>query len=960
MRIEHGGADQNSRRTKKVRVGRGTRHVFSGDGSEETKTVPYCRACHRSLGDSEGGWAPALTAGEQPTQHVHAPRSVAIPPPGERPLAATVGAVMSRDVLCVRAELSLDTFEGLMLDRGLSGAPVVDADGVLIGYAAASDIVRLVHDGVEVPPTHERPPNEEPEARPDSQAWGFHDLPDPQTVGDVMHPVPVEVLEACTIADAAAVMVTEHVHRIPVVTPSRHVVGIVTSLDLLGYVATGRGPQPTPAEAHGTVAPAPPIEAVAEPAAAPPAAMEAEAASAQGDEPTELPAVLPGGPGILCLIGADGRLRRVSDEFCALIGAPAHELEGQSWLDLVHAEDRPAARTVSQHLDLRVVRTDGTVRWLDWRMQPVADGCKLCRAHDVTARHRAESRLTTQLHIANLLATAKTAGDGLGAALEAVCASEHWEVGRLWWVVPTGEALRLVVEWRATSAAASGRTPMSLPRNAGLAGEAWGAAQPRWRGGTIDSHHRAACAVPMRLGGKIVGVLELATDRERPYDRAAEDAIAHVGAQLAQFVARKRAETRGEVEPRTAQELRLGRVDRLAALGSLAGSMAHQINNALTYVRLSMGRLVSLELSRQPATPVRLHRMELLQEVREGIGRIEAVVGSLNKISGLDDGPEEAIDIRALLDEVIDVAGHELRHRAQLVTDHHPVPKIRGRKGALQQVFLNLLLNAAQAIPEGEAHLNEICVLTRQDSAGKVVVEVLDTGAGIPPESLERIFEPFFTTRPAGQGLGLGLTVCKDIVTSLGGDIAAQSTLGHGATMRVILQPMEHAAEVMPRAPSPDPSAPTYRMDPDVRARVLIIDDDRPVAAALALALDPHEAVVAGSGREALELLRRDSDFDLILCDLMMPEVTGMDVHEAFRLVDPQLVDRFVFMTGGAFTPRAQKFLANVANKVLEKPFSPSELLQIVQATVRDKRVVLDDGTRRAASNGGGSRDRHS
>jgi len=191
-----------------------------------------------------------------------------------------------------------------------------------------------------------------------------------------------------------------------------------------------------------------------------------------------------------------------------------------------------------------------------------------------------------------------------------------------------------------------------------------------------------------------------------------------------------------------------------------------------------------------------------------------------------------------------------------------------------------------------------------------------------------RIFEPFFTTRPEGKGLGLGLSVSRDIVAALDGQITVDSVVGKGTTVRVAL-PACYEEAVPPNAPSqvlPDPA------ETSERRRILILDDDRPVAAALALELEEHDVVVAESGREALEILRHDQDFDVILCDLMMPEISGMDVYESLRLLNPTLQGRVVLMTGGAFTARARQFLANVDAMMIEKPFHPGQLHAVVHA----------------------------
>lgn len=363
------------------------------------------------------------------------------------------------------------------------------------------------------------------------------------------------------------------------------------------------------------------------------------------------------------------------------------------------------------------------------------------------------------------------------------------------------------------------------------------------------------------------------------------------------------------------------------ALGFLAGGVAHQINNALTPMRLSLGRLTSFELSRRPLTAEGLHRIELLQDAREGVARIERVLRELKSFSHMDESPSLPLDASALLQAAVGLAAHEIRHRARLVCDFAPTPPVQAKPAELRQVFLNLLINAAHAIPEGEAHLNEIHVMTRTDEQGRALIEIADTGSGMASDVISRIFEPFFTTCADGTGLGLGLAVSRDVIAALDGEITIDSIEGKGTTVRIVIPPS--AGGVVHAVPS-DSSAPEL-FERSQRRRILIVDDDRPVAAAIALELEAHDVVVASSGREALGILRRDKNFDMILCDLMMPEVSGIDVYESLRLVDPTLLGRVVLMTGGAFTVRAGQFLSRVDVPVVEKPFDAGQLHALVQ-----------------------------
>ncbi|HEY5949692.1 MAG TPA: ATP-binding protein [Kofleriaceae bacterium] len=373
----------------------------------------------------------------------------------------------------------------------------------------------------------------------------------------------------------------------------------------------------------------------------------------------------------------------------------------------------------------------------------------------------------------------------------------------------------------------------------------------------------------------------------------------------------------------------LDEVDRLVSLGFLAGGIAHEVNNALTSMRLSLGRLVSFELSRRPLSDESKHRVELLQDVREGVSRIERIVRELKAFSHVDDEAPRAIDVIGELDNAASLVGHEIRHRAKLIREYAAVPPVRARVASLRQVFVNLLLNAIHAIPEGEAHLHEIRISTRTDSSRRVVVEIADTGRGIAPDVARRVFEPFFTTSP-NNALGLGLAISRDVIAALDGEITIDSVEGKGTTVTVAIPASNDAIELTSVA-SVEPPAPVAI----ARRRILIVDDDRPVAAAIAFELQGHDVVVAESGREALELLRREKNYDLILCDLMMPEVTGMDVYESLRSTDPVLLQKFVLMTGGAFTAQGRKFLSEVDAPVIEKPFEAGKLLSMVDTAMR-------------------------
>jgi CheY-like chemotaxis protein len=239
----------------------------------------------------------------------------------------------------------------------------------------------------------------------------------------------------------------------------------------------------------------------------------------------------------------------------------------------------------------------------------------------------------------------------------------------------------------------------------------------------------------------------------------------------------------------------------------------------------------------------------------------------------------------------------------------------------MSQVLLNLMVNAAHAIDEGRVDDNEISVVARASAPDHVVIEVGDTGAGMPPDVVARAFDPFFSTKAVGDGSGLGLFICHGIVSRLGGTIALRSEPGVGTTVTVKL-PAASADDVQS-------SRPPIVREARGKASVLIIDDERLVGNALARTLRGHDVRVVTSARDGLALLAEE-DFDVIFCDLMMPDVGGQELFEILRERHPSAVPNVVFITGGAFTHRARRFVESIENPCLSKPFDVEEVRSLV------------------------------
>jgi CheY-like chemotaxis protein len=381
-------------------------------------------------------------------------------------------------------------------------------------------------------------------------------------------------------------------------------------------------------------------------------------------------------------------------------------------------------------------------------------------------------------------------------------------------------------------------------------------------------------------------------------------------------------------------EGRLLQRDRMAALGTLAAGAAHEINNPLTYVLVNvehvMRRLRAVGASNDPAAELARGTqqglpglVQALQHAVEGGHRIRRVVGDLLTFAQGNVERRGPVDVRGVLESATQLAWHEIRHRARLSKAFADVPLVEANEARLGQVFLSLLINAAHAIPEGKADRHEINVTTHTDDEGNAVVEVRDTGCGIAPENLARVFDPFFTTK-GQKSAGMGLAISHGTVASLGGEITVTSTPGQSTTFHVALPPAERWENTAP---------PSRRPGVFPRRRVLLVDDELLLGESIARALsEDHDVEVVAEAGRALERLTSGPEYDLVLCDLMMPVMTGMDLYAEVMHRDPKVAKRFVFMSGGTFSNRARAFLESVCNPCLEKPLDMGRLRSLLAA----------------------------
>jgi signal transduction histidine kinase/ActR/RegA family two-component response regulator len=369
----------------------------------------------------------------------------------------------------------------------------------------------------------------------------------------------------------------------------------------------------------------------------------------------------------------------------------------------------------------------------------------------------------------------------------------------------------------------------------------------------------------------------------------------------------------------------LARSEHMASLGLMAAGVAHEINNPLSYILSNLSFAAERAIDQESRLALR--------EALEGAGRVRDIVRDLKTLSRMESEEDlKPVDVRNAVDAALKLSFDDVRHRARVQRHFSEVPHVLGNETRLVQVMLNLVTNAAQSIAPGSPDDNQITLEVRlAETDGEVEVVVTDTGVGISEDHLPKVFEPFFTTKPAGEGTGLGLSICHRLIHAMGGRIQVTSEEGHGSRFSIFLA----------IAPSKvDADAPPSEVAPGTgrRLRLLVVDDEVLVARAVRRVFDKEFRVdVALDGEVALEKLRK-ADYDVVLCDVMMPGISGLDVYRQVRSENEALARRFVFATGGLFSQELSDSVKRLSNMIIEKPFDPAELRRVILAAVPEPR----------------------
>ena len=387
-----------------------------------------------------------------------------------------------------------------------------------------------------------------------------------------------------------------------------------------------------------------------------------------------------------------------------------------------------------------------------------------------------------------------------------------------------------------------------------------------------------------------------------------------------------------ETNPNATVELLQG--ERMAALQTLSMGVAHEINNPLTYALASVefvARSLRAWLAAGQIEDPEGKLLQALGSATAGMQRVGAVVRDLMTFAQGNVEKKGLVDVRAVLESSIQMSLHEIEQRARLVRQMREVGPVEANETRLAQAFLNLLQNAAQAVSPGHVDENEIRVATYPGKDDTTVVEIADTGQGIEPALQPRIFEPFFSTKSAA---GLGLSLSHAAVREVDGRIEVESTPGKGTRFFVRL----------PTVAGWSPAGSPCPVQDARKGRVLVIDDDPRIGHAIELTLQgEHEVTCVTSAQDALGMLRSAQQFDVILCDLTMPIVDGVDFYAEALRIAPDAARTILFITGGPFTARTRAFVAEFRSRCLTKPIDANELRRVVRAHGR-ARARTDEG----------------
>jgi PAS domain S-box-containing protein len=603
---------------------------------------------------------------------------------------------------------------------------------------------------------------------------------------------------------------------------------------------------------------------------------------------------------LMCIVDRQGALRWINPAWQRVLGLPPEDVRRNGLLALVHPSDvgdTAAAllalceRDEQVRFENRVRCSDGSYRWLQWSAVPMRNGAAYGTARDITERKLAEREAEERTRL--LLMAEEVAGVG------------HWRIDldadTLTW---SNEMYRIHGLDRDTFEPTVERLVESY--------------HPEDRGLVID-HIRDAILLRKDFEFELRIVrpdLSIRQVLSRGKCEVSDD-----GRPLAVFGVFQDVTERKQLHERVVHS------ERMATVGTLAAGVAHEINNPLTWVIANLDA-IDRGLAALPSSDADVDQLsKMILEAQQGADQVKRIVRDLLTYSRAQPEKLESVDVQEALDIAVNIATNQFKYRANLVRDYGRVPAVVADESRLTQVFVNLIVNAAQAIPErrgpGPDRDGVIELHTSVDPDGRVRVTVKDNGLGMPEAVKARVFDPFYTTKPVGVGTGLGLSISNNIVKSFHGEIQIDTEEGQGTVVSVVL----------PAAP--DRSG-LYSLveEAEPRARVLVVDETGQLGRPLSRMLGAgYEVVSLRTSRDALSILDGGDPIDAILCDVALSDTTPMELYRNVQRIAPKLAGRLAFITGDDFDD-ASALVMRSGLPSISKPIEPSMLRELVERLV--------------------------
>ena len=560
---------------------------------------------------------------------------------------------------------------------------------------------------------------------------------------------------------------------------------------------------------------------------------------------------------------------------------------------------------------------------------------------DITDRRRAERRLASQYAVTRVLAEAVTLDEAVPKIIQAIGESLEWELGNFWRVDRQAGVLRCAGVWNAEALGSAefvlGTREQSFKPGVGLPGRIWETGRPAWIPDVVADGNfprletavkaglHGAFAFPIRVGGEVEGVIEFFSRYVQKPDEELLTMMADVGLKIGQFGERTRAE-----EALHRAEAQLRQAQKMEAVGRLAGGVAHDFNNLLTVIR-GYSELIMHRLA--PGDP----SLPDIGEVKKAADRAAGLTGQLLAFSRRQFVAPKIIDLNTIvlnMDGMLRrLIGEDL---IELYTDlESPLWSIRADAGQIEQVIMNLAVNARDAMPTGGRMTIETrnLAIGTESRYGTVILEkgayvmlaLKDSGHGMSEEVQAHLFEPFFTTKETGKGTGLGLSTVYGVVKQSGGLIGCDSQLGQGTTFKIFFPKVEAVEQAVPdKGIIPDQAR--------GRETILLVEDDPAVRGLVdeALRFKGYEVLIARHGIEALLAgAKHLGPIHLLLTDVVMPQMSGPEVAEQLAIARPAM--KVMFMSGYPDHPVFSKGGVKEGTAFLQKPFTMDALTQKVR-----------------------------